>query len=215
MYPAIACIGMHLDLKVSTACCGRRGTGSLTRHSTIPSSRLTITASSTCGITQEWGMEVQHQNNRIKRRTSSPRMGNGISEIWVSGNAKEIGPTWLYSGVSKMDELQPMMLVPGASRYSRCCWGRIGTHGWRQSNGEMYAKKHYPGKRRARATRHDFFSLSLCTSLPASLPPPLSPSSSLLSPSSPPSSPLSLSLFLPPFHPPPSLLTCIVYVSMG
>ena len=48
----------------------------------------------------------------------------------------------LNSGVSIMLAWQPMMLIPGAPNRSTFSVGRMGTIGWRHSNGEMYVSKH-------------------------------------------------------------------------
>lgn len=41
-------------------------------------------------------------------------------------------------------------MVPGASRHSKSCWGRMGTQGCRQSKGAMNVRKHCVGRRMGR-----------------------------------------------------------------
>ena len=46
-------------------------------------------------------------------------------------------------------------MVPGASRHSKSCWGRMGTQGCRQSKGAMNVRKHCVGRRMGEGRRNE------------------------------------------------------------
>ena len=46
-------------------------------------------------------------------------------------------------------------MVPGASRHSKSCWGRMGTQGCRQSKGAMNVRKHCVGRRMGEGRRKE------------------------------------------------------------